>query len=343
MQASDRGWTSDLSRPTSRARMASTYRSTNACCSGVNGVLPAGWAFWASASPRPYSRYVTSSSDSRRITPIIADGAPALGTSVSGPLGDEDGHGEAIANQRAVPTRCDAEAVVGQRRGEQLTDPVGVTGLGERAADQALELAFESIMSHARLRQSDIPEESFQLTPRQRADVGRIPQALHGVEGVGLLRRRRAVRDDDLPAHRTHPAHLGQDRARVEEVMEGEAGADDRERAVRPGQRQDVALTPGEVGEASLLLEGAGTIEHGGRDVDTRHLTGDTREGAGEQARAARHVEHGVAGAGAAPVDDELERRLVLDGRRRGERDRLARELVEDQVRVFACRHGHLS
>src|SRR5262249_54342757 len=206
MQASDRGWTSDLSRPTSRARMASTYRSTNACCSGVNGVLPAGWAFWASASPRPYSRHVTSSSDSRRITPIIADGAPALRTSVSGPLGDEDRHGEAIADLRAVPTGCDAESVVGQRGGEQLTDPVGVTGFGERAAEQAFELAFESVMSHARLGQSDIPKELLQLTRRQRPDVGRIAQAFHRVEVVGLLRRWRAVGHDDLPAHRADPA-----------------------------------------------------------------------------------------------------------------------------------------
>src|SRR3989441_6393823 len=154
MHASDLGWTRALSRPTSFARTASTYRSTNACCSGVSA------GFWAKASPMPYSRHATISSDSRRITPIIADAALALrGRSASGPIGDEDRDGEAVADLRSVAPGGDPEAVVGERGGEQLADPVGVTRLGERAAEQAFELAFQAVVGYSRLRPPHGPEK----------------------------------------------------------------------------------------------------------------------------------------------------------------------------------------
>src|ERR1043166_6470781 len=140
------------------------------------------------------------------MTPIIADAAPALSRrSVSGPIGDEDGDGEAVADLRPLSPGLDAEPVVGQRGGEQLADPVGVTRLGERAAEQPFELAFQAVVGHARLAEPDVAEGLLQLTGRQRPDVRWIAQPLHGVEGVGLVRRWSAVGNDDLAASAPAP------------------------------------------------------------------------------------------------------------------------------------------
>src|SRR3989442_11254292 len=108
------------------------------------------------------------------MTPIIADAAPALSRrGVSGPMGDEDGGGEAVADLRPVSPGLDAEPVVGQRCGEQLADPVGVTRLGERAAEQPFELAFQAVVGHARLAESGIAEGLLHVTGRQGPDWGR--------------------------------------------------------------------------------------------------------------------------------------------------------------------------
>src|SRR3989449_9825171 len=82
----------------------------------------------------------------------------------------------------------DAEPVVGQRCGEQLADPAGVTRLGERATEQPFELAFQAVVGHARLAQPGIAEGLLQLTGRQRPDVRRIAQPPHGAEGAALVR-----------------------------------------------------------------------------------------------------------------------------------------------------------
>ena len=121
--------------------------------------------------------------------------------------------------------------------------------------------------------------------------------------------------------------------------MEGEPGDDQRELAVGERQGQDVAVAPGQVRQALLGLQEPRALEHRGREVDAGDVPCDPGEGAGEDARPAGHVEHGVVGAGGAEVDDGAQRRLVADRRRRRERHRLARELIEDRL---AMRVAHV-
>jgi hypothetical protein len=59
-----------------------------------------------------------------------------------------------------------------------------------------------------------------------------------------------------------------------------------------------------------------------------------TREGAHQQPRSARDVEHRVGIAGRGHPDDAIERLLIANRRGAGKRHRLARELVEDQIPV---------
>src|SRR5439155_19528270 len=97
---------------------------------------------------------------------------------------------------------------------------------------------------------------------------------------------------------------------------------------------------PRQVGESLLALERTGAIQHRRRDVDTRDVAHDARERARQDAGAAGHVEHGVVGAGAAELDHEAERLLVLDARRGRERNGLTGELVEDQILMTGHRHS---
>jgi len=71
----------------------------------------------------------------------------------------------------------------------------------------------------------------------------------------------------------------------------------------------------------------------GGRgQVDPGGPARDAREGTHHQAGPARHVEYRVVRVGAAGGSEERQGLLVPDPRRRGERDGLPGELVEDQV-----------
>ena len=95
----------------------------------------------------------------------------------------------------------------------------------------------------------------------------------------------------------------------------------------------------------SALLGGVhpGPVQHGRREVDAGGVPHHPREGAHDEAGAAGDVEHGVGGAGAGELHEQPQRRLVVDDGGGGERHRLPRELVEDQLRVSACRHGRPS
>ena len=184
------------------------------------------------------------------------------------------------------------------------------------------------------------------LVDGQGAHVRGIAEAFHPIEGIRAFARGRAVDDHHPAAGRGDPRHLAQHRQRVEEMVKGEARGDDRERRVRPRQRQHVALMPGDVREALRGGMGSCPVEHGRRDVDAGRVADDPREGGDDEAGAARDVEHRVVRSGPAALDDQLERRLAADARRRREGRRLARELIEDLVPVLrgsACRHDHLS
>ncbi len=64
----------------------------------------------------------------------------------------------------------------------------------------------------------------------------------------------------------------------------------------------------------SLGGEGPGAVEHGRRQVDARHMACHAREGAGQDAWPAGHVEHRVVRTGSTELHDQPQGLLVLDG-----------------------------
>src|SRR4029078_5336321 len=80
-------------------------------------------------------------------------------------------------------------------------------------------------------------------------------------------------------------------------------------------------------------------LEHVARDVDPLGPPHNAGERADDEATAARDVEHGVAGAGAAGLDEETQRVLAGDRRGGGEGRGLTRELIDDQVAMARGAH----
>jgi hypothetical protein len=81
-------------------------------------------------------------------------------------------------------------------------------------------------------------------------------------------------------------------------------------------------------------------VQHGRREVDAGGVADHPGERADDEAGATGDVEHGVLGAGAAELHQQTQRRLVLDHRRRRERHRLPRELIEDRLAIVRLGHG---
>ncbi len=76
------------------------------------------------------------------------------------------------------------------------------------------------------------------------------------------------------------------------------------------------------------MLQFAGLLEHGGRQIDAGNVVRDAGERAGQQARAACDIQNGVVGRGFGHAHDAAERVLAANRRSGGKRDGLAGELV---------------
>jgi hypothetical protein len=129
--------------------------------------------------------------------------------------------------------------------------------------------------------------------------------------------------------------HLSEHGGRLGEVMEGVAGGDECEGAVREGQRQHVTEPPGHVRQPEVPLENSGALKHGRRDVDAGGMSHGPCKGAHDVTGPTGHVQHRVLGPRAAPLDDEPKRDLILDVGRCRERRGLARKLVENELSVL--------
>src|SRR6266545_6096706 len=102
-------------------------------------------------------------------------------------VGHQHGHGEAVDDEVALPPGLDVEEVVADRGAEELADLVVVARVGERAGEQALEIALQPVPGMSRLRQPVSGEQALELGERQGARVRRVAQLLHGVERVRLV------------------------------------------------------------------------------------------------------------------------------------------------------------
>src|SRR5439155_24133630 len=91
-------------------------------------------------------------------------------------------HGIAQADRAADAMGGHVEPVVGERALERLPDPVGVTRIGERARQQALEVGRQAVERLAGLAEPGLREERQVLDQGQRPHVGRVAQRFHRVE-----------------------------------------------------------------------------------------------------------------------------------------------------------------
>jgi hypothetical protein len=114
--------------------------------------------------------------------------------------------------------------------------------------------------------------------------------------------------------------------------MEGKPRADDGELPSFVRQGQHVALLPGEIVEALLLLRSPGLLEHGRSQIDAGGMPHHAGERASQQPRPAGHIQQGILGAGFGHLHDAVEGLLIADGRSARKRRRLARELIPDEV-----------
>jgi uncharacterized protein (TIGR03437 family) len=165
---------------------------------------------------------------------------------------------------------------------------------------------------------------------RQRANMRRIAQPLHGIERIRLGSRRCAVRDHDASRGFQNSAHFPKHRERIDKVVKCKAGAGDRETFVGKRQRQYVALAPGDIREPALMLQLPSLLQHGGRQVDPGCVPGDASKSAHQQARATRDVEYRVIGTRFGHFHNSFQSFLIADGGSSGKRHGLARELIEN-------------
>jgi integrase len=215
---------------------------------------------------------------------------------------------------------------------EGLSDTVGVTGVRERRGQQRIECHVEPEEGGSQVPKPRVLAEAREFFQLQGPDVGGIAEPLHLVVRLGLLGGgREHVHDGDPPARRADPHHLGQHRLGVEEVVERVPRDDHREGGVREGQGHRVPDDPRQVRQALRPLPGTGLLDHGRGQVDACDVAGDLGQRAGDQAGAARHVQHGVLRAGLGHVDEEPVGLVVGVGRHLRERHGLPRELVEDE------------
>ncbi len=169
----------------------------------------------------------------------------------------------------------------------------------------------------------------------------RVAQFFEAIEcrGLGRIGGGAGIDDDDAPLRRADPHDFAKHRRRIGEVVHGEAGRDDREGAIGPGQRGNVALPPGDVGDALFRRQKPRPVEHGRGHVDTGRMPHMGGKAADDDAAAAGDVEHRIRGAGSGGVDQQLQGRRIGDRAGGAERRRLPGELIADQVAVGVVGH----
>src|SRR5260370_24888307 len=87
-------------------------------------------------------------------------------------------YGKAVENPAILAARRQIESVVRERILKYLADAVGIAWVGEGAAEQVFEFAFQAVRIHPRLWHGSAEKQPAEFVHRHRTDVGRIAQAL---------------------------------------------------------------------------------------------------------------------------------------------------------------------
>ena len=159
-------------------------------------------------------------------------------------------------------------------------------------------------------------------------DMGGVTDDLHGVEGLGFLRRKGNIRDEDFSAWPADTDHLRQNFSRVEKMVEAVAGQNQRKGIVCKGQGQAGADLPGDIGDLLIGLVFLRLRNHGRGDVQPGDMGAMAGEGAGNDSRSTGHIQHLVRGCGSSHLDQEVDGIVMTVYL--GKRDCLAGKLFDD-------------
>ncbi len=244
----------------------------------------------------------------------------------------QDCDGEGVEDLAVLTTSGQIEGVVVNRLDKHLAHAVGITFVGEGAAEQVFELASQTARLHPWGAQIGLEKQTAKLFQGHAADMRRVTQAFFSVQGIRLFRCGSHIGHQYPSAYLANALHLPERSQRIEQMMKGKTGSDDGKMQIGVGQRHDVALLPGDVTQPLLRLRFSRLLQHGRRQVNANRVTDYTGKGAGQQAGPAGDVKRCIVRAGFGQFDDLFERLLVADGLGFGKWRRLAGELVEDAV-----------
>ena len=156
---------------------------------------------------------------------------------------------------------------------------------------------------------------------------------------LGRVHQTRTCPHNHPAARRAHPHHLAQHADRIEEMVHGKPRHHDIERAVRIGQRPDIAAIPGDVADRPSRRQAAARGRASPASCRSRsHASPAVRRRRRRSRRRMRRPAPYRPVVGAAAVDDHAQRVRIGDGVGRAEWRRLAGELVQDPLLVALCR-----
>jgi len=147
------------------------------------------------------------------------------------------------------------------------------------------------------------------------------------------------ITNQNRPAGFCDALHLAERCCRIEEVVKREARDNAVKCAIGKGKIRRGAKLPGDIGHLLLVLVASRAFKHGGNKVESGNVACSLSKEAGDNARAASHVENGVLLMDSGALGHQIEQRVIAVSVALNEWLGLPRELVEDIGIVLGSLH----